>query len=853
MKAGGIWASSGNLSAVIESTEISGNESIFNGGGLYYLGHELTVRSTTIRDNVTSVSAPNAQPGDLPVGGGGVWATSVPGGSITIEESTIIDMNRSTGFNSLGAGAILISDDSSLTITETTVSNNDALALEANVGGINIFAKNSSNVLVDDMKVIGNHADDDIGGLLIWNTDSNVTVSNTTISGNEANHNHDFDAAGGVWIRAEDGAQTTIQYSTISGNRIITPPDGGNQDVDGAGLFIQSASGTTTTILNTTISGNEAEGDGGGIKIGEEVSQGGLVEIRHSTITNNRADSDNDSVGTGGGIHIGNSTVTVAIEHTIIAGNFRGSGSTRDDVVGTISAAWSLIGDDTGATITGNDNQIGTSTTPIDPGLLPLAYNGGPTMTHALQEVSEARDAGDPLAVPGTNVPEFDQRGAGFSRLAGTRIDIGAFESEEPSECDICVTTTIDELENNALISLREAVSLANLAGVPTTICLPAGVYELTLLGTGGVSQGDLDVTGNVTIVGDGPGLSVIKGITTGSRIFDVANAGVLNISGVTLAVAHGTSNSDQRDGGAIRVKNGGQLDMSFSAVVGNETGGWGLGGGIYFAATASGSIESSVITLNYADQDTGGLYLQAASSGTGGTVTIESTIVANNWDGEESAYPDIYVGANRTLDSQGSNRFTTNPDGPGVFASGVGDYVKPPEATVDYVVTSIADTYDGSTDPVNMSLRDAIHQANSTTGAQEIWLPAWAFVLTRDRVTYGGPTDTSVAYGDLDIGRRLISDLGGSLTIRGVNGATSVGWAMGLPNDKVFELLGDYSVDGVPNFEPSDVDAGDGVVLAKGVIAADGDDDGDFVDDEDDEDIHTWNYGTQLMLYGIS
>jgi hypothetical protein len=231
----------------------------------------------------------------------------------------------------------------------------------------------------------------------------------------------------------------------------------------------------------------------------------------------------------------------------------------------------------------------------------------------------------------------------------------------------------------------------------------------------------------------------------------------VLTISRLTLALGHGMSNSNERNGGAIWVQNGGELHMDNSAIVGNETGGWGVGGGIYFASTASGSIESSVITVNYGDQQTGGLYLQDAT-GIGGTVTIKSTIIANNWDGEGTEYPDIYVGANRTLTSLGYNRFTS--------ASGFTMHATDHMATgpVHYVVTSIADTYDGSASPLNMSLRDAIHQANITSGAQEIWLPAWEFRLTREGTDAGAP---NVSIGDLDVTENL--------TIRGIELATKV------------------------------------------------------------------------------
>ena len=58
-----------------------------------------------------------------------------------------------------------------------------------------------------------------------------------------------------------------------------------------------------------------------------------------------------------------------------------------------------------------------------DPGLLPLAFNGGPTRTHAIRVDSPVIDAGNNIA----QLP-FDQRGDGYPRVVGPSADIGAFE-----------------------------------------------------------------------------------------------------------------------------------------------------------------------------------------------------------------------------------------------------------------------------------------------------------------------------------------------------------------------------------------------------------------------------------------
>jgi hypothetical protein len=84
------------------------------------------------------------------------------------------------------------------------------------------------------------------------------------------------------------------------------------------------------------------------------------------------------------------------------------------------------------------------------------------------------------------------------------------------------------------------------------------------------------------------------------------------------------------------------------------------------------------------------------------------------------------------------------------------------------------------------MSLRDSVHQANATSGAEDIWLPAWDFVLTLERS--GQPTDIEPSYGDLHI-----TD---SLTVLGVKDFTKVAWRTSAVTDEVFELVGDYDSD---------------------------------------------------------
>jgi hypothetical protein len=154
--------------------------------------------------------------------------------------------------------------------------------------------------------------------------------------------------------------------------------------------------------------------------------------VNSSTISGN-------SAGDGGGIfNWGDATIA----NSIVAGNYGSSPDieSRGQSSPTLTIERSLIGSNEGTELSeaplgspdANGNFIGGPVGGvIDPRLGPLADNGGPTWTHALLPRSPAIDAGDPLAVAGSDgVPLFDQRHAPFLRTAGGRIDIGSFESQ---------------------------------------------------------------------------------------------------------------------------------------------------------------------------------------------------------------------------------------------------------------------------------------------------------------------------------------------------------------------------------------------------------------------------------------
>ena len=110
-------------------------------------------------------------------------------------------------------------------------------------------------------------------------------------------------------------------------------------------------------------------------------------------------------------------------QHTIF--NVSPGGHSILNDFGTVTSyGYNVSSDDGGGYLNGPGDQINT-----DPILGPLQDNGGPTLTHALLPGSPAINAGDPNFV---GPPDYDQRGPGYDRVRGGRIDVGSFEVQNP-------------------------------------------------------------------------------------------------------------------------------------------------------------------------------------------------------------------------------------------------------------------------------------------------------------------------------------------------------------------------------------------------------------------------------------
>ena len=327
---------------------------------------------------------------------------SLPGGTIDFDSSLngqiialtsgglIINKNLTI----TGPGANSLAVDGNFIITVLFISP----GIDATISGLTIIHGlapfgggifNNGSLRITNSILTLNSAATSGGG--IFNNGS-LTVTNSTLSGNSAA------AIGGGILNF---GSLTVTNSTLNANSAF----------DGGGMYNDSGS---VTITNSTLSGNSAS-SGGGIS-----NHGGSLAISNSTLSGNSA-----NLNAGGGVQ--NDSGTVELGNTILNAGTQGANIVNAGTGVITSLGYNLSNDDGGGFLAALGDHINT-----DPQFVSFAPqdNGGPTFTLALLPGSPAIDAGNPTFDPYDYDPPllYDQRGPGFSRVAGPLIDIGAFE-----------------------------------------------------------------------------------------------------------------------------------------------------------------------------------------------------------------------------------------------------------------------------------------------------------------------------------------------------------------------------------------------------------------------------------------
>ena len=377
-----------------------------NSNGLLNTGGRYCVPS----GQPTPTPAPTPCPGGYAVcNGNDSGAGSLRRAILFASSGDTINFAPSVTTVTLTSGELII--DKNLTIAGPGA-NRLTVQVDTNLISVRVFNIRSSTVTVSisGITISNGSVQDGPGGGGILNAGA-LTLTDCTISDNFTGNQFGGILGGGGVMN--DHGTLTITGCTISNNS--ASQYGLTVTSEGGGILNHSGS---LVITNSTISGNSCSAFSPeplfpGVASGGGISNRGHLQITSSTIAHNSA-SGNQAFG--GGVYGAGTTRTdssiIALNSALIGPDFAGG-------VALQSTGYNIIGNNADAVINSQPtDQIGTPGAPIDPLLGPLADNGGPTLTHALQPGSPAINRGDPAA------PPRDQRG--YSRLGVP--DVGAFE-----------------------------------------------------------------------------------------------------------------------------------------------------------------------------------------------------------------------------------------------------------------------------------------------------------------------------------------------------------------------------------------------------------------------------------------
>jgi hypothetical protein len=448
---GGGIRDQGNTSLTLTNMVITDNVANADGGGVVMENSANSTWMLTVNNSTIS----NNHAGDA---GGGIDTDGA--GTVTINPGTIIsgntDVNQGAGvyIDAIQVGTIFVS--ASMTMTETIVSDNQAIntGITASGGGISNAGNGTMTIVAST--VAGNFSGGMGGGFSDENNVGTLVISSSVFRDNSA-----VGSGGGI---QEGGPSTSITQTLIQGN---------TSSATGGSLFLN---GTAVSIQDSTIVNNTALGGGGGVEIETTGTGTSGTTITNSTLTANSVTANaaaantangggieapattftgsltllNDTINgnyasAGGGIFWGGTTGSFALQNTIVASNSAGTAPDANNPAGSFTDnGGNLIGiSGAGSGNTGfavGSTQTGTTATPLNPQLAPLADYGGPLVgapsnqvtlpTEALEPGSPALDAGVASGAPAT-----DERG--FARpdqtTAGARPDMGAYETQDLS------------------------------------------------------------------------------------------------------------------------------------------------------------------------------------------------------------------------------------------------------------------------------------------------------------------------------------------------------------------------------------------------------------------------------------
>jgi hypothetical protein len=391
---------------------------------------------------------------------GGALSAGYPGTRLHIIDSTFENnTTTNTHMPDNQGGAIFVHNSNEITISGSVFQNNSAGNGGA-VGGI------ATGILISNSLFKGNQAVDDTddsqivrgyGGALsvdgVFNDTNPNTVNRVHVCGSRFEQNKAVRGGGAVDEVLSDGYNTLALFerSSFVGNEVSGV---GGKFGTGGGIYhveddrVGGSNEDNFEIVDSTFSANKALAQGGGVW----VTILGRGQVMNTTFSDNTTTAALNQVGMGGAMAVMDGTfmisnTTFANNHAAyMGGALFGSGQSitlsntifyrntlnKQDLPSTTQWQGYQTSEtmlDGGNNIqfpqkkpdwpTVDDKWITASPTILDPLLLSLADNGGPTQTMGLQAGSPAIDAGNAAHCSGLDQRRYMRQG---------RCDIGAYE-----------------------------------------------------------------------------------------------------------------------------------------------------------------------------------------------------------------------------------------------------------------------------------------------------------------------------------------------------------------------------------------------------------------------------------------
>lgn len=707
---------------VINNGTISNNHAVGHGGAMLVSFHDSKVENVTFEENYTTAS--NSEGGAVMILGNtdaythynqfikcnfyqnginGSTTTTKHGGALCSRYKTNLQVlgctiggsaanaNKVTG-NGGGiyiGGSGYLTMDTKIATSPAAYNTMEVSYNEAREDGGGLFISSGStgrstignNGNLSNKVIISNNRADNQGGGL-FNSGGILTMSNSTVSNNEAGNYHHGQGGGGIYVLAVKNASGTgdsnipvlLNGITISDNKAYGC---------GGGIYVAEEGGSTgwagpsVLVRNCDIDRNYAKadpvnltpdiGNGGGIYAhGSKITSGSYTEgylkisggnIRKNEAQQNNCPFDNRSIANGGGLFLYSGTVR--IDGCSIGGD--GTANTASRNGGGIK-----LHQDADVTLTGSTKVTYNTAT-----------NGGGI--YALGN----------LVLDGTSCTISNNVANASSGLGGG-VNISHAEIDDPEEIGFVGTLNLNMLPIDPgyvdpgefgyqVFSGNTLIETFSFDGIPNEEMLAPGTYTVKLVKNDGIT--DFSSLTSLTLA-----ISDIDGTITPNGGSAINNEAEITFTTYTdgYQICTFTVTVPSGIGGTLTMDNGATIGTDNSAA---------YGGGLYLGTGTVANFNSGSVNKNSATINGGGIYnhgiLNCVSSlavsnnlanGKGGgifnadaiTCSGTATLTVNNNSAIDGA--GIYDNGTLTLEGSGAKNITSNNasgNGGGLWTAG--------------------------------------------------------------------------------------------------------------------------------------------------------------------------------------